>query len=377
MRRILPAVPCLVALAAIGCSADPPAAPSEKAASKTSILLVTLDTTRADALGCLGGRPGVTPRLDALAREGVLYTQARTTAPVTLPAHASMFTGLYPIRHGARDNGRTPLPPEATTLAELAREAGLETAAFVAAAVLDDAWGLDQGFETYVDPTRPHDGSVSAMYVERSAEEVVGDALRWLRERDAGRPFLLWVHLFDPHAPYVPPPAFARQAGGDPYLGEVARADAGVGALLDELARQDLDDETLVVVVSDHGEGLGDHGEVTHGSLAYDTTLRVPLIVRHPDGRRAGTRSDEAASVVDVLPTVAAALGLEAPAGIDGVDLGEPLDGAERGIFFETSYGFLHYGWSPISGWLEGGLKYVHDACLLYTSDAADDLYTV
>jgi hypothetical protein len=170
------------------------------------------------------------------------------------------------------------------------------------------------------------------------------------------------VHLFDPHAPYVPPPAFARQAGGDPYLGEVARADAGVGALLDELARLDLDDETLVVVVSDHGEGLGDHGEVTHGSLAYDTTLRVPLIVRHPDGRRAGTRSDEAASVVDVLPTVAAALGLEAPAGIDGVDLGEPLDGAERGIFFETSYGFLHYGWSPISGWIEGGLKYVHDA---------------
>jgi len=355
-RRPSPAVALVLVGLTSACSG------SEAGRALRSALIVTLDTTRADALTCLGGREGVSPRLDALAREGVLYTNARTTAPITLPAHASMFTGLYPIRHSARDNGRTPLPASAVTLAELAAAAGLDTAAFVAAAVLDDAYGLDQGFATYVDPTRPHDSSILGLYVERPAEDVVTDAVRWLRSRRPDRPFLLWVHLFDPHAPYLPPPSFLRQAGGNPYLGEVARADAAVGQLLDALAELERERDTLVLVVGDHGEGLGQHGEATHGSLAYDSTLRVPLIVRNPSGRRGGSRCDDLVSVVDVLPTVAAALDLSLPAGVDGVDLLHvPADPA-RGLYFETCYGFLHYGWSPIAGWIEGGIKYLHDA---------------
>lgn len=344
------------ALAALLGGACAPSAPE----GARSALLVTLDTTRADALTCLGGRAGLTPHLDALAAQGRLYTQARTSAPITLPAHASMLTGLYPIRHGARDNGRNPLPASATTLAELAAASGFQTAAFVSAAVLDAAYGLDQGFQTYVDPPRARQGSLSPEYVERPGEEVVADAVRWLKGRDASRPFLLWVHLFDAHAPYVPPPRFQARAGGDPYLGEVARVDAEVGVLLDALDELGLARETLVLVLGDHGEGRGDHGEATHGSFAYDATLHVPLIVRRPGDARAGEREDRVVSVVDVMPTVAAALGLRVPAGLDGVDLDAPGDDA--GVYFETSYGFLHYGWAPISGWLEGGLKYVHDS---------------
>jgi arylsulfatase A-like enzyme/predicted negative regulator of RcsB-dependent stress response len=366
-RRALAVWSAALALAAPagawGCRAEPPPAAARSA------LIVTLDTTRADALSCTGAPAGLTPRLDRLASEGLLFTQARTSAPITLPAHASLFTGLTPLRHGVRDNSLQPLPPQALTLAERARAAGLDTAAFVAAAVLDSAFGLDQGFDRYVDPPRGAGTRQSVHFVERSAEAVADDVLAWLGARERARPFLLWVHFFDPHAPYQPPEEFRRRAGGDAYLGEVARVDFALGRILDELERQGLMRETLVVVAGDHGEGRGEHGEATHGALTFDSTLRVPLIVRAPGSAAAGQRSARAVGLVDVAPTVAAAMGLAALPGIDGRDLLSSTATPEAGVYFESYYGFLHYGWSPITGWCDGQRKYSFDG-----QDACFDL---
>jgi len=339
----------LIALLA-GCGAEPPAA--------RSVLLVTLDTTRADALGAYGGPAGVTPQLDALAAESVAYLEARTVTPLTLPAHASMLTGLYPPRHRVRDNNWR-LSGDATTLAELASARGLATAAFVASAALDAGGGTDQGFATYSQPEAP-ELRHTPQYESLPAREVTRRAVAWLDDLPPGARFLLWVHYFDPHYPYEPPPAFVRQGLDNPYLGEVASMDHSLGVLLAELGRRGRLSDTLVLVVGDHGEALGEHGEPTHGEFCFDATLRVPFLVRHPDGRRAGERSHEPVTVADVLPTAAAALGLPVPAGLDGRSLLAPVP-PERGLYFESYYGYLHYGWAPIAGWIRGRAKYVGD----------------
>ncbi len=373
-----PTTRLLVALAVASSAAcsrseDGAAAPDGGDALARSALLVTLDTTRWDALSTTGAPPGVTPALDALAAESIQFLQARTTAPLTAPAHASMLTGLIPPRHGVRDNGSARLPAAAVTLAERLREAGCATAAFVAAAVLDARYGLDQGFDRYDDLERPA-GAEGQHFLERDAAAVVEAARTWLAGLPAERPFFLWVHLFDPHAPYAPPPEFLERAGGHAYLGEVAYADHHVGRLLAELRALGRDAETLVVVVADHGEGLGQHGEGTHASLAYDSTVRVPLLVRRPDRRHAGTRAEGIASVVDVFPTVLAALGLDPAAGVaggvDGSSLLAPQVPAGRGAYFETYYGHLHFGWSPVAGWADARGKYVHSSApLLFRTD--------
>lgn len=340
----------LAALAATAaCGGDPP---------RRSALLVTLDTTRADALGCYGGRPEVTPHLDALARESVRFDDARTVAPITLPAHASMLTGLYPPRHGVRGNAFGVLVPEAVTVAELAGGSGVQTAAFVASAVLDRSFGAAQGFAEYGQPRREAQAGLHG--AELPAGRVIDAALAWLAARDRGRPFLLWVHLYDPHDPYQPPAEARARGGGDPYLGEVAAMDAELGRLLDALRAEGALDETLVVVVGDHGEARGEHGEATHSALCFDATLRVPLLVRDPDGRGAGTACAAPASVADVAPTLLEGLGLDVPAGLDGVSLyrREPPD--RRGVYFESYYGWLHYGWAPLAGWADARGKYVH-----------------
>ncbi len=326
-----------------------------------SVLLVTLDTTRADALGAFGGPRGVTPNLDALAAESVLYTYAHTVTPLTLPAHASMLTGLYPLRHGVRENGLWALPEEASTLAERARGAGYRTAAFLAAVVLERRFGLAQGFDVYDAPDAP---AVEATThpAERSGPEVVALAERWLRARDRARPFFLWVHLFDPHGPLQAPPELVRRAGGNPYLGEVAHADQALGTLLRTLRDEDLLDSTWVVVVADHGEALGEHGEPAHGAFAYESTLRVPLLVRHPDGARAGERDASVVSVVDVFPTLLEAMGLPRDPDADGTSLCGAGPPAERGVYFEAYAGFIAYGWSQLAGWLDARGKYVHSS---------------
>lgn len=325
-----------------------------------AIVLLTLDTTRADALGVFSGRSGVTPQLDAFAVESVRYAAARTVSPITLPAHASMLTGLYPIRHGLRENGLAPLPASAETLAERLRAEGWQTAAFVAAAVLDRAFGLDQGFDVYDQPARPR--VTSTMYAERAGAEVVEAVRTWLAARDRERPFFLWVHLFDPHYPYAAPARFQAQAAGNPYLAEVAAADHAVGALFDALRDEGAWQGVFVAVVADHGEGLGQHLEETHGNLCYDSTMRVPLLLRYPDGHRAGQSSDEIVSVVDVFPTLLAYAELEEPPGIDGLSLYRSTVDAGRGVYLETYSGHIQYGWSPIAGWVDRHGKYLHSS---------------
>ncbi len=324
-------------------------------------ILITLDTTRADALGCYGGSPHVTPHLDALAKECVLYTNARTVAPLTLPAHASMLTGLLPPRHGVHDNGIAVLPPAAETLAERARARGVQTAAVVAATVLDRVFGLDQGFESWQQPEVPAQ-ILNTRFGERRAQEVVELGRRFLARRDRRRPFFLWLHLFDPHVPYEPPAAFLRQAGGNPYLGEVSAMDAALGDLLAPLRADGTLDRTLLIVAADHGESLGEHGEPTHGAFCYEATVRIPFLVRLPGGRRAGERSDEPVSVVDVFPTLLEALDLGPSGDVDGRSLWTASRGEDRGQYVESYSGWLNYGWSALAGWVQDGTKYLQSS---------------
>lgn len=320
------------------------------------VLLVTLDTTRADALGSYGGSPGLTPHLDRLAAESVRFDRARSVAPLTLPAHASMLTGLYPPRHGVHDNGVAVVSPDLTTLAELARGRGVATAAVVAAGVLDRAFGLEQGFDHWVQPQGAR---------ELSAREVLGEGARWLQRRDRARPWLLWLHLYDPHVPYAPPQAALRQAGGDPYLGEIAALDAALGEFLEPLRLDGTLDEALLLVVGDHGEALGEHGEPTHGALVYEATARVPFLMRLPAARGAGRVSRAPISVADVFPTAADALGLLDPAraaGLDGLSLWRGDPPRERGVYLESWSGWIHYGWSPLVGWVQDDVKVLHSS---------------
>ena len=327
--------------------------------SPGSAVLITLDTTNPRALDVYGTDRGVTPNLAAFAAQCVVYENARSVAPLTLPSHASMHTGLYPPRHTVRDNGHLPLPASAETAAERARAAGCRTAAFVAAAVLASSYGLDQGFEVYDEPAAKTTELGDAP-PERPAAEVTRAALEWLDGRRDGEPFFLWVHYFDPHAPYAPPPGPLARAKNIPYLGEVAAVDEALGELLERLAREPDYDSMTIVVVADHGEGLGRHGEPTHALFCYDSTIRVPLLVRAPGGERAGTRTPVLASVVDVAPTLLDGMGIGATRGVDGRSLLDPALLAGRGVYFESYFGYLTYGFSPLAGWAERAGKYLH-----------------
>jgi arylsulfatase A-like enzyme len=347
-------VAALLALAAAGCGEAQRAPPLDNA------ILITLDTTRADALACYGGPEAVAPNLAALARESRVYEQARTVVPLTLPAHASMLTGLTPLRHLVRDNSLDALPQSADTLAERARERGLATAAFVSAVVLDRVYGTDQGFDVYDQPSRTL-AQTTSHAGERGADATVAAARAWLAARDRSRGFLVWIHLFDAHAPYAPSAASLAQAGGNAYLGEVAAMDRALGGLLDELRSDGTLDRTLVVLTADHGESLGEHGEATHGAYCYDATLRVPLLVRDPARAAHGEREAAPVSVVDIAPTIAEALDLRA-FDCDGTSLFRRAAPPSRRLYFESYYGYLSYGWSPLSGCFDERAKYIHSS---------------
>jgi arylsulfatase A-like enzyme/Tfp pilus assembly protein PilF len=323
----------------------------------TNVLLVTIDTLRADRVGAYGCPFADTPALDALAREGALFREAYTPVPYTLPAHASLLTGTLPPRHGVRDNGKRALPSTATTIAEWLGRKGFATGAFVGAFPLDRRFGLDQGFSVYDDAiAAPADAYSIA---ERRGEEVVARARRWLDE-EAREPFFAWVHLFDPHAPYAAPEPYRARFAARPYDGEVAYADACLGRLLGGLGARRR--RTLLVVTADHGESLGDHGEATHGLTLYEPAVRVPLILAWEGGIAPGLRPAARASLIDVFPTVCAALGWPAPAAVEGRSLLEALagpEGEERPVYLETFVPLLHYGWAPLLGWRAGRWKYV------------------
>jgi arylsulfatase A-like enzyme/Flp pilus assembly protein TadD len=318
-----------------------------------NVLLITLDTTRADHLSCYGYREKTTPNIDALARKGTLFEQCGAPAPITLPSHSSIMTGTYPYVHGVRDNLYFQLAEANVTLAETLRENGYATAAHTAAAVVNREYGLAQGFDTYIDAGDVH---------ERRGNVVCDGAIQWL-QANAGRRFFMWVHLFDPHAPYEPPEPF-RKRFEDPYDGEVAFADHQVGRLVDELRRLGLHRNTLLVVTADHGEGLGEHNEQTHQYFIYESTMHVPLILHCPDQIPAKKRVSAQVRLIDIPPTILAFLGLPIRTGIQGRSLVPDVLGRRADspppVYGESLAGMLAMDLAPLRYLRDDGWKYIH-----------------
>jgi arylsulfatase A-like enzyme/Tfp pilus assembly protein PilF len=312
------------------------------------VVLISIDTLRADHVGAYGATRAHTPTLDGLAARGVRFAHAFSPAPLTLPSHASLLTGLDPPQHGVRNNGGFRLPEEVATLAEVLRAGGFATAAFVGAFVLDRQFGLARGFDVYDDRMAPRRAAGATGFAERRADAVVDAALAWL----AGAPerFFLFVHLYDPHANYDPPPGFRASFPNRPYAGEIAFADAQLGRLLAALRERWPDERTLVVATSDHGESLGEHGEATHAYTLYDATQRVPLLLAGP-GLPAGAVVTPLVRLVDVAPTVLALTGQAALPETAGRDLRALVSGREREprtAYLETLAPQLDFGWSPL-----------------------------
>jgi arylsulfatase A-like enzyme/Flp pilus assembly protein TadD len=327
-----------------------------------NVLLITIDTLRADALSAYGG-PAATPALDMLAGEGVRFTFAHAQAVLTLPSHTSILTGEYPFVHGVRENSGYRLAPGARTLATILKKAGYATGAFVAAFPLHSRFGLNQGFDVYDDRFGETRDPTEFVMPERPATAVVPLAREWIGAHKNDRWFA-WVHVFDPHAPYRPPPPFDSEYAGKPYYGEVAATDAALTPLLDDV--RDASRPTIVVVTGDHGESLGEHGEETHGLFAYEATLHIPLIIAEIGGGARASRGEVSAAPVrhvDIVPTLLAATSQPIPDDLPGRSL---LPASERGraaparpSYFEAMSGMLNRGWAPLTGILAGRDKYI------------------
>jgi len=347
----------------IACAGDEASLPLQP----RNLVVITLDTTRADSLGAYGQALPVTPRMDAMAAEGVLFEHVMSSTPSTLPAHATLFTGRQPYSHGVRSNIGYRLSDENLTLAEILAEHGWATAAEIAAPVLASGRNLSQGFASYREPKLSAAEAVEQLQHQavvkntRPAEEITVGGLEFLRTH-ADAPFFLWLHYFDPHVPRKPPAPFAGRFD-DPYLEEVSRVDAQVGTILDEIERLGLRERTLVVLTADHGEGLGQHGEQTHAYFVYDTTLRIPLIFWGV-GVPAGARVGSLVRLADVAPSVLELLGLPALAGVEGVSLmplfAEP--GRDLGLtaYAESIEWRTSLGGDVLRTVREGRWKYLH-----------------
>ena len=331
--------------------------------SNMNLLLITLDTTRADRIGAYGFPAVETPNLDRIAREGVLFEQAIAAAPLTLPAHSTIFTSKFPPTHGVRDNGGFFLDETEVTLAEILKENGFQTGGFVGAYVLDSKWGVDQGFDTYFDDFDLSGRTgISLGSIDRPGNEVADHALAWLEGVGSSR-FFGWVHFFDPHSPYSPPEPFLTRYANRRYVGEIAFTDSQVGRILDWLDRRDLTKKTVVVIMGDHGESLGEHGEARHGFFVYEAAVRVPFLIRAPYQQMRGRQVADVVRSVDVLPTVLDLLNLESPDNIEGASLVPLMTGAADGLglhaYSEAMYPQFHFGWSDLRSLRVGRYKYV------------------
>ncbi len=334
---------------------------------KPDVIIVTMDTTRADHLACYG-YPGVrTPVLDALAGRGALFEQCAAASPLTLPSHATIMTGMYPTYHGVRINGNTAVSGAQTTLAEIFSGRGYETGAFIAAFVLDGRWGLNQGFGRYDDSfDLKKYKQLDLGAVQKPGNEIMDSALAWLEEKK-DRPFFAWIHLYDPHAPYEPPePFFSEYRGRGPaglYDGEIAFMDAQIGRLVDWLASSGLDRKTVVVLVGDHGEGLGSHGEGTHGYFIYDYAVRVPFIVVTPFREFQGLRVSGQSRTADVFPTVLELAGIPSPGKVHGRSqvpaMFDPKGAPQAAAYSESMAPNIQYGWSPLHALRTPAYKFI------------------
>ena len=350
----------LTTLTALCVAAETPAKPA------LNVVLITIDTLRADHIGCYGYKQIKTPNIDGLAADGARFDRAFAVVPVTLPSHSSMLTGTYPMLSGMHDFSGNKLSPLQPTLASVLKQAGYQTGAVIGAAVLDSRFGLNQGFDFYYDHfdfSRLDEANLDEM--ERPGNVVADVALDWLA-KNSQRKFFLWMHLYDPHSPYHPPEPYSREYAAQPYDGEIAFADEQVGRLLRFLKGRGIYQNTVIVLCGDHGESLGEHGEKTHGFFIYNATMHVPLIIRLPESRlpenAAARRVAGSVSLVDLMPTVLGALGLEIPSQVQGRSLLAELRAGrterdrsfqadrDRVLYGETFLPRIHFNWSELRG---------------------------
>jgi arylsulfatase A-like enzyme/Tfp pilus assembly protein PilF len=367
-RSVLPSILLLAGSATIAS-----AAPRPVASPHPNIVLITLDTTRADRMGFLGSGRGLTPSLDALALQSAVFSHAYAHVPLTTPSHATILTGTYPQFNHVNYMGE-PLGKALPFLPDILHKNGYRTAAFVGALVLDPkklAQGFDRGFDIYdagFHRRRPSEDHYHSL--ERRGEEVVSRALAWLSKKPAG-PFFLWVHLYDPHDPYSPPEPYKTRYQAEPYDGEIAYTDSVVSNLLAGLQKRGLFDSTLIAVMADHGEAFGEHGEKHHGIFLYDETIHVPLLIKVP-GQHSSKKVVTRVRLVDVAPTILQAAHLPVPAAMQGESLLDLMKSDQAGttdepnnsnllrpIYAESGYGHLSFGWSKLQAWRTGKYLYV------------------
>lgn len=323
--------------------------------NKMNVLIMTLDTTRADHLRPYGHQLIENPAMMKLSREGVLFERAYSHIPLTLPAHTSIFTGTVPMYHGVIDNGGYRVPGRLVTLAEVLRDEGYQTAAFISAAVLKKVFRLNQGFDHWDEEDIEEQVEKSALVADRKADNVTKAAMAWLADHNK-KPFFLWVHYYDPHAKYDPPEPYASLYK-DKYDGEIAFMDSQIGVMMKKMRELDIYENTLIIVMGDHGEGLGEHKEPTHSNFIYETTQHVPLIMRIPGLLEPGKRIKTVVGQMDIMPTILDYLGLvkATPADVSGESLRVYIEEGDdpevdRFTFVESKSAFLHYGWAPLSG---------------------------
>ena len=346
--------------------------PQSAALRPPNVVLITLDTTRADRMGFLGSNRGLTPSLDALARTSIVFSRAYAHVPLTTPSHATILTGTYPQFNHVNYMGDA-LGIGLPFLPEILHQNGYKTAAFVGALVLDPtklAPGFDRGFDVYdAGFHRRRRGEDNYHSLERRGEEVLRRASAWLGKHPGG-PFFLWIHLYDPHDPYTPPEPYRTRYQAEPYDGEIAYTDSVVGKLVNDLRKRGLFENSIVAVMADHGEAFGEHGEKHHGIFLYDETIHVPLLLKLP-GQHTATRVEARVGLVDVAPSILRAAHLQIPDAMQGQSLlpfmspdkvrsGQQKDsGAQRAIYSESGYGHLSFGWSALKAWRAGNYLYV------------------
>jgi arylsulfatase A-like enzyme/Tfp pilus assembly protein PilF len=346
---------------------------------RRNVVLITLDTTRADRLGCYGSKTVRTPNLDSIATGGTVFERAFAVAPITGPSHASILSGTFPPFHQVRDNDVYRVPKDLPWLPSILREHGFRTAAMVAAFPLRAGVGFARGFDYFGDHLEAPQGSLAVTNVHtlgvasRRGDRISGEFRLWLERSGGHEPFFVWLHYYDPHFPYDPPQGYADLHLDQPYDGEIAFMDDCVGTVLRALRENGLAESTALIAVADHGEGLMDHGESTHGLMLYNSTLHVPLVMRFPWIKSQQARVNTTVSSADVMPTVLDALGIAPgttgahiqarsllPLISPGADPARVASYSKRPLYFETFYTYYHYGWSPLSGFILNGHKYIH-----------------
>lgn len=335
-----------------------------KSPEQCNLLVITLDTTRADYIGAYGATTASTPNIDKLAADGILFEHCSTSVPITLPSHCSIFTGQYPLAHQVRDNGTFFLGSQSTTMAEKMKESGKQTYAVIAAYILLAKFGLNQGFDLYDDSLNV-DELIKNLDSEIDAAQVYSKFSTWLKGQSS-TPFFAWVHFYDPHSPYNPPEPYKSKFGSRPedlYIAEISYVDEYIGKIVDDLKAAGQLDKTVIIIAGDHGEGFGEHGEFGHALMCYEESLEVPLIFSNPDLLPSHKRIADHVNLIDVMPTVLDMFSITPPPNIQGMSLLPLMNGKKenspRTFYIESMHGKEEFGWAPLMGIIDEGYKYI------------------